>query len=35
MKLTLVRYRGLAKAGAQFTLAAIAFNLRRWEKLMG
>lgn len=30
MKLSLIRYRGLAKASAQVTLAAIAFNLRRW-----
>lgn len=33
MKLTLIRYRGLAKASAQVTLAAIAFNLRRWGAL--
>ena len=34
MKLTLIRYRGLAKASAQITLAAIAFNLRRWAALV-
>ena len=33
MKLTSIRYRGLAKASAQITLAAIAFNLRRWAAL--
>jgi IS5 family transposase len=33
MKLTLIRYRGLVKASAQVTLAAIAFNLRRWAAL--
>ena len=35
MRLTLIRYRGLAKASAQVTLAAIAFNLRRWAALTG
>ena len=30
MHLTLIRYRGLAKASAQIMLAATAFNLRRW-----
>jgi IS5 family transposase len=30
MRFTRIRYRGLAKASAQVTLAAIAFNLRRW-----
>lgn len=30
MKLRLIRYRGLDKAAAQLTLAALAFNLRRW-----
>lgn len=33
MKLKLIRYRGLCKASAQITLAAIAFNLRRWAAL--
>lgn len=33
MKLTRIRYRGLAKANAQVTLAAIAFNLRKWVAL--
>jgi len=33
MKLTTIRYRGLAKASAQITLAAIAFNLRRWAAI--
>lgn len=33
MGLTLIRYRGLAKASAQIVFAAIAFNLRRWAKL--
>ena len=33
MKLTRIRYRGLVKAAAQVTLAAIAFNLRRWVAL--
>ena len=35
MKLTLIRYRGLTKATAQVTLAAIAFNLRRWAAITG
>lgn len=35
MKLRLVRYRGLVKATAQFTLAAIAFNMRRWAAITG
>lgn len=35
MRLTRIRYRGLAKAGAQITLAAIAFNLRRWAAITG
>lgn len=35
MKLTRIRYRGLVKATAQITLAAIAFNLRRWVALTG
>jgi IS5 family transposase len=33
MKLKLIRYRGLTKASAQITLAAIAFNLRRWATI--
>lgn len=33
MGLTAIRYLGLAKAGAQITLAAMAFNLRRWSAL--
>lgn len=33
MKLTRIRYRGLLKATAQVTLAAIAFNLRRWAAI--
>lgn len=33
MKLSLIRYRGLAKASAQITLCAIAFNLRRWAAI--
>jgi transposase, IS5 family len=33
MRLTRIRYVGLAKASAQVTLAAIAFNLRRWARL--
>jgi IS5 family transposase len=35
MKLTQIRYRGLLKASAQVTLAAIAFNLRRWAAITG
>ena len=35
MKLRLIRYRGLARASAQITLAAIAFNLRRWAAIAG
>lgn len=35
MKLTVIRYRGLAKASAQIMLAAIAFNLRRWAAMTG
>lgn len=35
MKLTMIRYRGLIKAAAQLTLAAMAFNLRRWAALTG
>jgi transposase len=30
MGLSLIRYRGLAKAEAQVLMAAIAFNMRRW-----
>jgi transposase, IS5 family len=33
MRLTKIRYVGLAKAQAQVLLAAIAFNLRRWTRL--
>jgi transposase, IS5 family len=33
MRFTAIRYVGLAKAGAQVMLAAIAFNLRRWSAL--
>ncbi len=33
MGLTAIRYRGLVKASAQVTLAAMAFNLRRWAVL--
>jgi len=35
MRLTRIRYVGLAKAHAQLTLAAIAFNMRRWAALTG
>src|SRR3954453_18510700 len=35
MRLTVIRYVGLAKATAQITLAAIAFNMRRWAALTG
>lgn len=35
MRLTRIRYRGLIKASAQVTLAALAFNLRRWAALTG
>src|SRR3954447_6441059 len=35
MRLTVIRYVGLAKAAAQITLAAIAFNMRRWAALTG
>lgn len=34
MGLTAIRYVGLTKAHAQVTLAAMAFNLRRWAKLV-
>ena len=33
MGLAAIRYVGLAKAAGQVTLAAIAFNLRRWATL--
>jgi IS5 family transposase len=33
MGLTVIRYRGLAKASAQITMVAIAFNLRRWARI--
>jgi IS5 family transposase len=33
MKLTVIRYIGLAKAQAQVTMAAIAFNMRRWAAI--
>lgn len=33
MRLTQIRYVGLAKAEGQVLLAAIAFNLRRWARL--
>jgi transposase, IS5 family len=33
MRLTRIRYVGLAKASAQVLLAAVAFNLRRWARL--
>jgi IS5 family transposase len=33
MKLSLIRYVGLGKAGAQVLMAAIAFNMRRWVTL--
>lgn len=35
MRLTCIRYVGLARATAQVTLAAIAFNLRRWAAIAG
>jgi transposase, IS5 family len=35
MRLTVIRYVGLAKATAQITLAAIAFNMRRWAAIIG
>ncbi|WP_145723533.1 transposase, partial [Mesorhizobium tianshanense] len=35
MKLTTIRYVGLAKAAAQVTMAAIAFNMRRWAAITG
>lgn len=33
MRLRFIRYRGLIKAAAQVTLAAIAFNMRRWATI--
>lgn len=33
MRLTAIRYRGLAKARGQIIMAAIAFNLRRWTRI--
>ncbi len=33
MGLTVIRYRGLAKATAQILLATIAFNMRRWAAI--
>lgn len=33
MRLTKIRYVGLAKASAQVIMAALAFNLRRWARL--
>jgi len=33
MRLSTIRYRGLARATGQLLLAAIAFNLRRWAAL--
>jgi IS5 family transposase len=33
MRLTSIRYVGLAKAGGQLLMAAIAFNMRRWAAL--
>ena len=33
MRLTRIRYVGLAKAAAQVLIAAIAFNMRRWVRL--
>lgn len=33
MRLTQIRYVGLAKAHAQVLMAALAFNLRRWARL--
>lgn len=34
MKLTAIRYVGLPKAAAQIVMVAIAFNLRRWTRLV-
>ena len=35
MRLTTIRYVGLAKAAGQVTMAAIAFNMRRWAAITG
>lgn len=35
MGLRAIRYRGLARATAQVTMVALAFNLRRWSALAG
>lgn len=35
MRLTTIRYVGLAKATAQVMMAAIAFNMRRWAAITG
>lgn len=35
MRLSRIRYRGLAKASAQVLMAAIAFNMRRWAAITG
>lgn len=35
MRLTAIPYVGLAKATAQVTMAAIAFNMRRWTAITG
>jgi transposase, IS5 family len=35
MRLTRIRYVGLAKARARVLLATIAFNMRRWEAIAG
>jgi len=35
MKLTTIRYVGLARAAGQVTMAAIAFNMRRWVAITG
>jgi hypothetical protein len=34
MGLGAIRYRGLAKAQGQVLLSALAFNLRRWTRLV-
>ena len=34
MRLTRIRYRGLAKATGQLLLVAFAFNMRRWSRLV-
>lgn len=35
MRITMIRYVGLTKASSQLTLAAIAFNMRRWAAITG